>query len=191
MKGNISDDDNDDLDFLGNYKCYKLLSKENAQAIMSELAHQELIQRQRYIAQAWLQPLTSLKNKQVFKTPEDIESLCEARRPTTKKVIKALQATPSNEAERQSLQFLKKFIRSLDVKSLEAFLKFTTGSFTMMGEVGLSISFTTLEGFARRPIAHTCGPSLELPCTYQSYPELVEEFTAILREQEAWGFNIV
>lgn len=60
-----------------------------------------------------------------------------------------------------------------------------------MMEQGLSISFTNMDGFQRRPIAHTCDPILELPCTYQNYTELAEEFTTALSNKDAWGFNIV
>lgn len=190
LVGDVTDNDDDLLDFLGNYKCFKSANKGNIKAIISELAHQELIQRPRYIAQCWAEPLSVLKTKAPFKSPQDISAFYEEKRPTAKKVIKAILANPANEAERQSLDFLKKFIRSLDVKSLESFLKFTTGS-CMMLQHGISISFTTMEGLARRPIAHTCGPLIELPCTYQTYNELAEELTNILREKGAWGFNIV
>lgn len=76
LEGDISEVDNDDLlDFLGNYKCYKAPTNENVRAIMSELAHQEIIQRPRYIAQCWSEALSSLKEKEGFKTPEDVSSL--------------------------------------------------------------------------------------------------------------------
>lgn len=40
------DDDNDDvLYFLSNYKCYRIPTKENILQIVSELAHQEIIQK--------------------------------------------------------------------------------------------------------------------------------------------------
>lgn len=178
----MSDVDADDLlEFLGNYKCYKLPNKENVQEILSELAHQELIQRPRYIAQCWSQPLSALKHRKEFQTPQDITSLYEKKRPSTKKVIRSLLASPVTDAERQSLDFLKKSIRSLDDKSLQSFLKFTTGCCTMMDQ-GLTISFLTVDGLGRRPVAHTCGPLLEVPSTYQSYPELAEEFTSILSD---------
>lgn len=137
---------------------------------LSELTHQELIQRPRYVAQCWAAPLRLLKYMKDFKTPESIASLYEKIRPTTKKVIKSLVANPSNEAEKQAFDFLKTIIRSLDDNSLQSFLKFTTGSCTMMKE-GLSISFTNMHGFQRRPIAHTYGPTLELPCTNQSFTD--------------------
>ena len=56
----------------------------------------------------------------------------------------------------------------------------------------ISISFYLVDDLGRRPIAHTCGSLLEVPCTYQSYNELDEEFTNyIKREKEAWTFKIV
>lgn len=42
------------------------------------------------------------------------------------------------------------------------------------------VTFTQLEGIARRPIAHTCNYILEISSTYQSFPELREEFNGIL-----------
>ena len=51
--------------------------------------------------------------------------------------------------------------------------------------------FTFLEGLHWHPIARTSGPLLELPSTYESYPALVEEFTDVMEEEQAWFFNIV
>lgn len=52
------------------------------------------------------------------------------------------------------------------------------------------IVFTRLEGLERRPIAHTCTYTLEIPTTYQSFPEFREEFNSIL-EANTWEMNIV
>ena len=49
------------------------------------------------------------------------------------------------------------------------------------------VSFTSMDGELRRPIACTCGPLLELPRTYRNYTELAEEFTGLLREKGAWA----
>ena len=40
----------------------------------------------------------------------------------------------------------------------------------------LEVAFTKLEGVGCRPIAHTCGPVLELPSTYANFVELREQF---------------
>lgn len=51
--------------------------------------------------------------------------------------------------------------------------------------------FTAVDGLGRRPVAHTCGPVLELPWTYASYPELRAEFDSVLAEKSAYTFTIL
>ena len=55
----------------------------------------------------------------------------------------------------------------------------------------MEVAFSALDGASRRPVAHTCGPLLEIPSSYQSYNELPEEFSELLQHKEAWNFNIV
>ena len=108
--------------------------------------------------------------------------------PSAKKTARMLQSQPENEAESQCLDYLKKFIRSLDAPALGTFLKFNTSD---IQPERLEVSFTSMDGYLQRPIVHTCGPLLELPRTYRSYSELAEEFTSLLQEKGAWGFSIV
>ena len=54
----------------------------------------------------------------------------------------------------------------------------------------LTISFTNSEGLPRRPIAHTCSYTLEVPSTYASLCEVREEVMAILNS-DSWEMNIV
>ena len=177
------------IDFLGNYKTYKKPSEENVKQIIFELAHQELIQKPKYIAQCWSPIVQELRELQPFGNPQTIDGLYAMKTPTTRKVLKVITCQPTDEAERQCLDHLQRFIRSLDLPALGTFLKYVTGSDLMPDNI--TISFTSMDGFARRPIAHTCGPLLELPRTYLFYNELAEEFTSLLREKGAWGFNIV
>ena len=54
----------------------------------------------------------------------------------------------------------------------------------------IQVNFTNLSGLGRRPIAYTCNTVLELSSTYQSFPELREEFSAILAS-DYWEMDIV
>lgn len=188
QEGNFPEED-DVLDFLGNYKTYKKPSKENVSQIILELAHQELIQKPKYIAQCWSPILDELRQLEQFSSPETIAELFSMKMPTAKKVLRTLSCQPTDAAERQCFEFLQKFIRSLDFAALGTFLKYVTGSDIMPENI--EVTFTSMDGFSRRPIAHTCGPLLELPRTYISYSDLAEEFTSLLRDKGAWGFNIV
>ena len=54
-----------------------------------------------------------------------------------------------------------------------------------------SYVYHAFEGKTQRPIAHTCGPLLELPSTCQSYNEFSKEFSELLSNEDARQFTIV
>ena len=178
------------LDFLSNYKCYRIPTKENILQIVSELAHQEIIQKPRYVTNCWapiLKPLIAFPDFQSLVT---LENLYDIKRPTAKKIVKLIKSEPVTDQERQCLDHLKKYIRSLQGSLLSVFLQFITGSDIISCD-SIEVTFSALEGTSRRPVAHTCGPLLEIPSSYQSYNELSEEFSELLQNKEAWHFNIV
>ena len=49
----------------------------------------------------------------------------------------------------------------------------------MLSCSSINVTFTKMEGAARRPMVHTCAPTLELPSTYQTFNELSEEFSSL------------
>ena len=67
---------------------------------------------------------------------------------------------------------LKTYLKSLE-GNISNFLRFVTGSDI--------VNYSTIKvRFSKLDVAHICGPVLELPRNYQSYNELVEEFSCIL-----------
>ena len=183
-------DDNDVIEFLSSLKCFRLASQENIQEIIHELAHQELIQKPRYIVNCWSPILHSLQDHQEFQTFEGFKEFYKSKTPSAKKIIKLFQAEPSNDAERECLGRLKRFVKSLESHALAKFLHFCTGSDVITCD-SMTITFSTLSGLERRPIAHTCAPLIELPSTYESYLALAEEFQNIVRGYQSWSFGIV
>ena len=190
MNGHFDIDDEDTSDFLESYKCFRVASAENINEIIFQLAHQEIVQKPKYIASCWSTVLKSLTVFDSFKSIEDLRSMFEKKTVSTKKVLKLLSAQPANDAERESFDFLKRFVKSLPDGALSAFLQFTTGSDIIICD-SLEVTFVSVDGLARSPIAHTCTPSLELPSTYLSFNELSEEFSSVLREKGFWEFDIV
>ena len=184
------ENDDDVLELLSSYKCYRLPTKEAIPKIILELAHQELIQKPKYIAEAWSPIIAQLKSYEEFKNTESLKDMFFLKKPTAKKIVKLLDASPSNDAERQCFDHLKRFIKSLDENLLCICLQFITGSNTISNDK-IDVSFNATSGAARTPTAHTCGPLLVIPSTYQTYNELCEEFTSILRESASWSFAIV
>ena len=190
LNRNFNSQDEDTLEFLSSYKCFHAPSEENINNIIFQLAHQEIFQRPKYIASCWSEILKSLVVFDPFKSIADLKSMIEDKAASTKKVLKLLSAKAESDAERVCFDHLKRFVKSLSEGALVAFLQFTTGSDIVVCDC-IEIVFVSLDGLARRPVAHTCKPSLELPTTYQSYNELCEEFSSLLREKSFWEFDIV
>ena len=65
------------------------------------------------------------------------------------------------------------------------FLRFVTGSSALVVDE-IKITFNGLSGISRRPIAHTCSCTLELPTSYSTYLEFAREFDAILTSELSW-----
>eukprot|EP00794_Sanderia_malayensis_P012616 gene12616-13905_t len=90
LKKCISDDfesaDEDVLDFLSSYKCYKHVTKQNITEVVHQLAHQELIQRPKYITNCWCPYLKILLQYGDFKSVESLEKLYVQRKPTSKNI---------------------------------------------------------------------------------------------------------
>ena len=68
------------LDVLSSYKCHRVVAKDNMPKIIDELAHQELIQRPKYIANAWSSILEKLKRFKEFENVESLVNLYEAKK---------------------------------------------------------------------------------------------------------------
>ena len=183
-------EDGDLLDFLSNFKCYTKVTSGNISRVVHELAHQELLQKPRYIIDCFAPILSALKVNPCFQSFGGLTKMYLEKKPTPKKIIDLLDADPQNEPERMALDHLKRYIRSLDGQSLSQFFSFLTVSNVITCE-SILVTFSLLEGAARRPIIRTCVPILELPSTYQSYSELAEEFSSLINEKGAWSFNIV
>ena len=179
------------VDFLSSFKCFRIHSKENIVEIIHELAHQELIQKPRYIANCWAPILSKLQQQhQDFRSIESVQEFYKSKSPTAKKVIRLFRADPLSDADHQSLDHLKRFVKSLEGSALSKFLHFCTGSDIITCDY-ITITFNSLSGLERRPVARTCVPLIELPSTYESYLALAEEFSNILRHELAWSFDIV
>ena len=58
----------------------------------------------------------------------------------------------------------------------------------------LKIDFNGLTGFGRRPIAHTCDCTLELPTSYINFEDFQDEFASILskiNDEYSWRMDAI
>ncbi|KAL3875921.1 hypothetical protein ACJMK2_033825 [Sinanodonta woodiana] len=93
-------------------------------------------------------------------------------------------------AERETVQYLKKYIKGLSEDMLRNFLRFVTGA-DLLTVQKISVRLVRIDSeFIRRPIAHTCGCVLELSSNYESFVEFRREFNGIL-ESKIWIMDII
>ena len=75
MSDDIDPEDDDVLELLSSYKCYRKPTKENIRTTLEELAHQELIQKPRYVANAWSGEFVLLKGIPQFDSFECLSAM--------------------------------------------------------------------------------------------------------------------
>ena len=154
-------------------------TQENARDLILEVAHKEKVQKPQYVADAWREALMMPKSKEEMATMKGLRDRYQTVEPTNREVLSMIRADPQNNSERAAVYFLKRLVRGMDEAQLKSFLRYVTGA-DVLCVPSISVQFLTLDGLARRPIAHTCGSVLELPSTYNTFPEVREEFNNIL-----------
>lgn len=170
------------LTILGLYGMYTLPTAHNICQLVQSIARQQLVDKPMPFVELIKLGIPDV-HRDVFwslLTVPAIDHLFQQQQPTAQKVQAVI--VPEEEHLRQdqlnTLHFLQQFVSRLDQDDLCAFLQFVTGSSVMPRQI--SVTFNTLAGEMRRPIAHTCANTLELSCTYSSYQEFKREFQAIL-----------
>lgn len=156
LKEDIDSDGQDELlelmDRLGEKR---VPSRENLKSILLQAAHKQIIQRPKYALDN-MSAAAGQHLRTTITTSEKLKVLYKDKKPT-----------------------LQQYIRGLDELGLRRMLRFVTGS-DIICVTKIGVIFTALEGLERRPVAHTCGPVLKLPFTYNSYPELRVEMENVL-----------
>ena len=119
LVSNKNPDNEDVINFIGRFGCRKLANSDNIRFVFLEMAHKELIQKPQYVADCWA-PIC--KQWLELKEVDDIDMLFEKIRPTNRKVLDLVRpAVPiTNEAEKDALDYLKRFVRGLNQQDLSS-----------------------------------------------------------------------
>lgn len=146
--------------------------------VLLQLAHLKLIQDPKYPLDMMAETARDGLRREIISIAI-LTAMYDTKQPTVKKVVDLFVYEAENQQQENVMTFLKKYVRCLQLPNLCKFLRFVTGTDTMCG-YQIKIQFTNLSGLERRPIAHACGPVLDLPHTYRNYMELRTEFDNIL-----------
>ncbi len=97
----------------------------------------------------------------------------------------------TNELELRVCSYLTTMIGNLGVRELILFLRFVTGASACIVPK-IKVEFNALSGLGRRPMAHTCSSTLELPTAYKNYEDFYDDFKAIFdvtKETYSWRMD--
>lgn len=180
-----SADQDELLEILDNYSCRRIPTEENFTQILQELAHKTLIQEPAYVLEQWTSILGPLS-----KDLGEIEDVYSALQPTVRKIVRSLKFPETmNTHQKDISKHLSAYLRECDAKRQSLFLRFCTGSDLFIGKT-ITVDFTDLKGFERRPVAHTCGCFLRLSVHYDNYPDFRSEMNKVL-ESNVWVMDII
>lgn len=171
-------DREDLLDMLSRMGGHTLPDGDAIKDTIIQTAHKQLIQEPMY-ALKMMAGSAQCTLKSLLPTVNAISTLYESKIPTANGVIALLRASENHPSHSKTMQFLRLFIRSLDKEKMHKFLRFTTGA-DIICVPRIDVEFTDVRGLQRCPVAHTCGPLLQIPCTYSTYTEFRREFGSVL-----------
>jgi hypothetical protein len=168
------------LSVLSRFGCRQLPTPVNLSGCIEKIAQYEFLSRP---AAAIFSVYSGIPlNHQNFWMKQDISSISHIYHlltVTAKKVADLLMisATKSSNEERVS-GYLTTMIGNISTNELRLFIRFVTGS-TVCSSSEILVTFNSLGGLGRRPLAHTCDSTLELSSTYMNYEEFYLDFKAI------------
>jgi len=180
LRGRMEEEDQEDLlDLFTRMGSHFLPPENSMKSAIEIMAHKAILQEPKYVIDCFSTPMSLVKLKLPDK--KSVLSLYELKKPTGKRVMQMLESAKVvlSQREQATLNHLQHYVKNADEGKAEKILRFCTGSSVICVEK-IMVSFNAETGLNRRPVAHTCGATLDLPCTYSSYPEFRTEFDNIL-----------
>ncbi|KAJ8043440.1 hypothetical protein HOLleu_10520 [Holothuria leucospilota] len=144
-----------------------------------QIRHKILIQTSKYPL-VCLADVTRKHMGHNFSDVESLKTLVKDLTPTTRKVLKIFPGRLNSAREQNAFDLLKKYVRGLGRDMLPKFLKFCTGS-SVMSVTSIDVTFNSISGLQRRPVAITCGPVLEISVMYTDIAGIRYEFNSVLK----------
>ncbi|XP_051510811.1 uncharacterized protein LOC127415853 [Myxocyprinus asiaticus] len=180
LQGTLEECDEEDLlDLFTRMGSHCILPKNTIKAAIQTMAHKAILQDPKYIIDCFSKTMQFALMK--IPDKENLVSLYDTKKATGKKVALLLQTSQVIRSQKEQMVFnhMQRYVRNADQSKAEKFQHFCTGSSVICVDQ-IKVSFNAESGLSRRPVAHTCGATLDLPYNYSSYPDLRTEFDNIL-----------
>ncbi|KAI9518339.1 hypothetical protein NQZ68_038610 [Dissostichus eleginoides] len=152
LEGNLEGIDEEDLlDLSSRMGSHCLPSKDKIRAAIVVMAHKALLQEPKFIIDCFHSSIHKAVPRLL--TKESIMELYENKRPTNRKVAQRIKPSKEslNPQEQAALTYLLRYVRSLDQRQLEIFLRFCTGS-SVLCKDSIEVTLNGLCGLSGRPL---------------------------------------
>lgn len=180
IQGIVEQGDEEELvDIFTRMGSHYLPAKDNLQPAIKTMAHKAILQEAKYVIDCFASPMAHVKI--LLSDKQSVLDLYKSKKASGKKVSQLFKTTKDvlSQREQATFNYLLRYVKNADHAKAEKFLRFCTGSSVITVET-IMVSFNIETGLGRRPVSHTCGATLELPCTYSSYPDFRTELDNIL-----------
>lgn len=172
------------VDILQDYDCKVLIRKDNIEKVLIDIGHKEIIQKPMFIIDNWQTVLHDLM------LHEDLNIIYEKRKIIAKNVLTLLNPGDwLSVSENKVFEYIKKYIKVSDTKSLKLFLRFCTGADVITNKK-INIVFNDNSGILQVPTAHTCACNFEVSRLYDSYIVFRSDLNKIL-SSNYWVMDFV
>ena len=181
------------LSIVSKYGCRTIPNPSNLKKLILDIAYCEFC----------VKPAAALNNMHLGvsaytsywsnKSPQEVSVLFNLITITPSKVLNKLTSFCSNQAEQRIFEYLKTAIGNMGYTKLRLLLRFVTGASVCLSD-DIDVTYNNLEGFERRPIAHTCSSTLELPTSYSNYGDFYNDIECVLntaQDEFAWRMDSI
>lgn len=184
------------VDFLSEFSVSKLPNANNLQTILVSVAKTELWNKTVMAANSLKEGLFEGISRNVWlsATKELVVDLYRSLQVTTDKVLSLIAINePYAIMKGQDIVFtyFKKYVRTLDERELSCFLRYVTGSTTIVVP-SIKVIFHSHVGNLPHVTVHACSAVVDLPSGgYDSFTDFKSQMDEVLNNAESWKFTLV
>ena len=131
------------------------------------MAHKAILHEPKYIVDCLSSPITLIQVK--LSDKESVMSLCDSKKSTGKRMLQLYETAKVVLSQREQATFnhLQQYVKNADPTKAEKIQHFYSGSSVICVDK-MMVCFDDETGLNTRPVAHSCGATLEDLCTYSS-----------------------
>ncbi|XP_066913460.1 uncharacterized protein [Clytia hemisphaerica] len=172
------------INILSEARCFQKPTSENIFRLCREAANRLLIKQPFFAFKTMVESMGLFWKKL---TPEMFDNCLLSTKPCAKTIIKTLDPNEHCALDGKITTHLHRFIESVSEDELALFVRFTTGTSSLVEGEKLKVNFVEATYFA--PKSSTCFKILTLPRMVMSFMRFRQEFLSVLNNKLSWRLH--